>query len=888
MSDVSSRLAAALAGKYRVEHEIGAGGMATVYLAHDLKHDRDVAIKVLHPDLGAALGGERFLTEIRTTARLQHPHILPLLDSGDAGHGLLYYVMPLVSGETLRARLTREKQLPIDDAVQIAREVADALQHAHVQNVIHRDIKPENILLQGGHALVADFGIALAVQSAGGARMTQTGLSLGTPGYMSPEQAMGERTIDARSDIYALGAVTYEMLTGEPPFTGATMQAIVAKVVNAEPERPSLTRKMLSPSVEHAVLKALAKLPADRFASAAAFSDALKVSSGESRDSRGLTVAAQATQRTRLDWRGAVAGLALGTAAMYGAVRFGIVPNSGALSSSSGVFKNTQVTFSGQVALPALSPSGDVLAYVRGECEQPGRSAFSAGNIIPCHMSLVVQDSGSTTPVTVLTNVPSISAVRWSSDGTTLFISAQLDSLREGLFAIPRLGGVARRIGPLGVFDVQANGDTILLLPQTADRETTQHAHFVLATTGAITDSIAIPMSRASAIAWSPNGKHIVFSNSTKLVIINRDGTLVDSVSIGLRPNVRWTTDGTAVLGFGSAPGRDDEFVRFSIKSDGHFTGDRAVILPRLQTLYRGDFDIARRTGRMALITGNGARDQWTFDVTPAGASTARQITHGTTYYAEPELAPDGRTLYYLRGDAIGDNLYSATLGQSSGAETAMSAASGTGYEKSTHASANGRRVVYRTSLGPGWAGDSNSIIFELDGASRQTRIVGGSLPWFAVPIGTRGFVGPTVTLDSIFMVDSTGAAPRIIIVPDSIHIIDFAVSPDETHMVVQTTGKASSALGIIDLTGTWNFRVIARFNERYATARLSWSADGNVYFPRWLRGDNAPKLFRVSSAGGPVVLVMTLPQRCALETVVVAAAAPVGACQVQDTRSDV
>ena len=274
MSDFAARLNTALADHYRIERELGAGGMATVYLAHDLKHDRDVAIKVLHPDLGAALGAERFLSEIKTTAKLQHPHILPLLDSGEA-KGLLYYVMPLVTGETLRARLEREKQLPIDDALLIARDVADALGAAHALGIIHRDIKPENILLQGGHALVADFGIALAVQSAGGARMTQTGLSLGTPQYMSPEQAMGEKTIDARSDLYALGAVMYEMLTGEPPFTGATLQAVVAKVVSAEPERPSLIRKAVPPHVEAVVLKALEKLPADRFASAAEFTQAL-------------------------------------------------------------------------------------------------------------------------------------------------------------------------------------------------------------------------------------------------------------------------------------------------------------------------------------------------------------------------------------------------------------------------------------------------------------------------------------------------------------------------------------------------------------------------------------------------------------------------------------
>ncbi|MCO4098283.1 MAG: serine/threonine-protein kinase [Gemmatimonas sp.] len=270
MTSTRARLASTLQDRYRVDRELGAGGMATVYLAHDVKHERDVAIKVLHPDLGAALGAERFLSEIRTTARLQHPHILPLLDSG-AADGLLYYVMPYVRGETLRARLEREKQLPIADAVRIAREVAAALDHAHKQGVIHRDIKPENILLQDGAAVVADFGIALALQSAGGQRMTQTGLSLGTPQYMSPEQAMGERTIDARSDIYALGAVTYEMLTGEPPFTGASTQAIVAKVLTERPVALRTLRDTVPAGVEQAVLGALAKLPADRPDTAAAF-----------------------------------------------------------------------------------------------------------------------------------------------------------------------------------------------------------------------------------------------------------------------------------------------------------------------------------------------------------------------------------------------------------------------------------------------------------------------------------------------------------------------------------------------------------------------------------------------------------------------------------------
>ncbi|MBL0169856.1 MAG: serine/threonine-protein kinase [Gemmatimonadaceae bacterium] len=273
------RLTLALADRYRVDRELGAGGMATVYLAHDLKHERDVAIKVLHPDLGAAFGAERFLSEIKTTAKLQHPHILALLDSG-ASDGLLYYVMPLVTGETLRARMERERQLPIPEAVRIAREVASALDYAHRQGVIHRDIKPENILLHDGQAIVADFGIALAVQSAGGARMTQTGLSLGTPQYMSPEQAMGERTIDARSDVYALGAVLYEMLAGDAPFTGGSVQAIVAKVLSERPTALRTLRDTVPAHVEHAVFTALAKLPADRYASAAEFSTALSNASG--------------------------------------------------------------------------------------------------------------------------------------------------------------------------------------------------------------------------------------------------------------------------------------------------------------------------------------------------------------------------------------------------------------------------------------------------------------------------------------------------------------------------------------------------------------------------------------------------------------------------------
>ena len=274
MPTSSDRLSNALADRYRLERELGQGGMATVYLAEDLRHGRRVAIKVLKPELAAVLGAERFVVEIKTTAALQHPHILPLFDSGEAD-GFLYYVMPYIEGETIREKLNRETQFGVEEAVRITREVADALDYAHRHGVIHRDIKPENILLHDGRAMVMDFGIALAVSAAAGGRMTETGLSLGTPHYMSPEQATAEREITARSDVYSLASVAYEMLAGDPPFTASSAQAVIMKIITEQPAPVTTRRKSVPPHVAQALAKALEKLPADRFASAKAFADAL-------------------------------------------------------------------------------------------------------------------------------------------------------------------------------------------------------------------------------------------------------------------------------------------------------------------------------------------------------------------------------------------------------------------------------------------------------------------------------------------------------------------------------------------------------------------------------------------------------------------------------------
>ncbi len=273
MADVPDSLASALRDRYRLEREIGSGGMATVYLAEDLKHHRKVAVKVLHPELAAILGAERFLREIEIAAGLDHPHILPLHDSGEAG-GYLFYVMPYVEGESLRDRLNREKQLPLEDALQIAREVADALAYAHRQDIVHRDIKPENVMLGGGHARVADFGIARAMTAAGAQRMTQTGIVIGTPAYMSPEQASGSSDVDGRSDLYSLGCVLYEMLAGHAPFTGSA-ESVVRQHLFVEPTAITTLRPAVPPQVAAAIARALAKTPADRYSPVGQFADAL-------------------------------------------------------------------------------------------------------------------------------------------------------------------------------------------------------------------------------------------------------------------------------------------------------------------------------------------------------------------------------------------------------------------------------------------------------------------------------------------------------------------------------------------------------------------------------------------------------------------------------------
>ena len=445
MSVPQLRLPGVLTDRYAIEKEIGSGGMATVFLARDLKHDRNVAIKVLRPELGAILGAERFLSEIKITARLDHPHIITLIDSG-AADGLLYYVLPYIKGESLRSVLDRETQLSIDDALKYTRQIGSALDYAHREGVIHRDIKPENVLLHEGEAILTDFGIALAVKEAGGHRLTETGMSVGTPQYMSPEQATGDRSIGPKSDQYSLAAILYEMLTGEPPFGGANSQAVVAKLLTEEPTPIRTVRKTISSGIDDAIAKALSKSPADRFNTIGDFLHAL-----DAHDVHPVEVRPAASASTQVK-RNPLFIAALGAAVIaLAAIGFFMVKAKAKQTTVVALKDRTQLTFSGDVIAPAMSGDAKQIAFFSRSCPTER-----------CSYSIHVQDVGSTESRTILDGLSAEGWLDWSPDRRNLIFAGTYEG-RSGVFLLPVLGGKPRHLGNGFTAAFYAGGDSLLV-----------------------------------------------------------------------------------------------------------------------------------------------------------------------------------------------------------------------------------------------------------------------------------------------------------------------------------------------------------------------------------------------------------------------------------------
>jgi len=691
----AAEFADAIAGTYRIERELGAGGMATVYLAEDLKHHRRVAVKVLHAELSAVIGTERFLKEIELTASLQHPHILPLFDSGSAD-GLLYYVMPFVEGETLRSRLRRERQLPIGDALRIAIEIAGALDYAHRHGAIHRDIKPENILLHDGSALVADFGIALAVQQAGGQRMTQTGLSLGTPQYMAPEQASGDPHIDQRADVYALGAVVYEMLIGEPPFTGPSAQAIVAKVMTEEPPPLITQRRSIPPSIERAVITALQKLPADRFASAAAFAAALSAPEADGGGKR---------EREKHDRRPSLGQVLV--AGVIAAAVIGLAFIAGARTSSSsapiaGLGRAWKVTWErGLEVGPALSPDGRYVAYAAGTSAD---MRIYVRQVTGGRPTRLTDDS-----LGVQTNP------QWSADGSRiLFLS------NGGVSSAPSSGGPARP-------EMQSPPHTPI-----SSAVWGPDGRSIAYTVG---DSLHIrdasgrprPLARipeASLCQWSPNGGLIacasgnfyysrvgqLFGNlspSRVIVIRVSDGatsTVTDSVSINQSPV--WSGDGKWLYFVSSRLGPRDVYA-LRVANDG-----RATSSPQRLTTGLGahSISISADGKRIAYDLYVATSNVWSLPFPPSGVTeaAATPITAGTQVIESPFASDDGKWIYYHSDVSGNSDLYRQRLPNGEPEQLTVDPSD----DFSPALSPDGREVVFHS-----WRSGSRDLyIMPLDG----------------------------------------------------------------------------------------------------------------------------------------------------------------------------
>jgi Tol biopolymer transport system component len=777
--------------------------MATVYLARDLRHERQVAIKVLRPDLAAVIGAERFLREIRTIAHLQHPHILGLIDSGEVG-GTAYYVMPFVEGESLRDRLRREKQLPVVDAARIATEIAAALGYAHRHGVIHRDIKPENVLLHDGAALVADFGIALAITTAGASRMTETGMSLGTPHYMSPEQAMGEREITARSDVYALGVVTYEMLVGEPPFTGPTAQAIIAKVLTDEPRPPTGQRKTVPPAIEAAVLTALAKLPADRFGSAAEFAAALTAPAP--------LKPARSSVRPSRTLLAAVALSALAVGAGLGAL---IAGRRGETRPSFGAaFK---VTYEPSMEVhPALSPDGRFLAYAGGN---------------PLHTRVYVRQVSGGRPTLLTSDSAAVEvSPSWSPDGSRILFASQ-----HGLFSVSAAGGTPRQEAP-----ARAAGP-IIWAQWSHDGRT---AAYVVADSIFLKPAGGAPRFLATSTSvngcrWSPDGTRLVCASGNayflmvgalfgnlapswiELFDVRNGARTVLTDSAGINHSPIWSPDGRFIYYVSDREGPTDIY-RIPAQ-DGRTTPQRLTVGLGAQSL-----SLTADGRHLAYNVYRTVGNVWSlpFGPRPMSLRDAVQVTRGNQSAENPSVSADGKLVYYDSDLSGTSQIYRvpAAGGEQERVTTDnhqdfAPAPSPDGHTVAFHSTRTGSRDVYLLSLDDGaltpltdtpdqevlprWSPDGRTLAWGLIGVTGGIRLARrGQDGAFGKPVERLGWgISPSFSPDGRWI--AFGSAPvgvrRLFVMPADSGVprspVDSAGAPPPDVTFPKFTGDGREIL---------------------------------------------------------------------------------------------